>query len=61
MLYKDFSARMAKASEDEANLYANHPDLQDADQQYIRALRETCRHWKRQIEKLEAAHRPRAS
>jgi hypothetical protein len=60
-LYRDFSARMAKTLEDEANLYANHPALQDEDQQYIRALRDKCQQWKQQIEKLDAAHRVRAS
>jgi len=58
-LYKIFCARMAQLLEGEANAYARHPALQDADQQIIRSLRENCRQWKHQIEKLDRAYSSR--
>lgn len=60
-LYRDFSARMAKTLEEEANFYSQHPDLQDADHQFIDVLREQCRQWKKQIQRLDAAGQRRAS
>jgi hypothetical protein len=54
-LYREFCLRTAQMLEDEANRYANHPALQDEDQQFIQVLRQKCREWKQQIEKLDHA------
>lgn len=54
-LYREFCLRTAQMLEDEANRYARHPALQDEDQQFIDALRQQCREWKQQIEKLDRA------
>jgi len=55
-LYRDFAQRIADACEEEANRYAQHPQLEDSDHQYIRVLRERCRQWKREVAKLDAAY-----
>ena len=60
-LYRNFCERIAELLEDEANAYASHPALQDADQQIIRSLREKCRQWKQQIEKLDRAYSSRTA
>jgi hypothetical protein len=54
-LYREFCLRTAQMLEDEANRYARHPALQDEDQQFIDVLRQQCREWKHQIEKLDRA------
>lgn len=54
-LYREFCLRTAQMLEDEANRYARHPALQDEDQQFIQVLRQQCREWKQQIEKLDRA------
>ena len=54
--YREFCAHIAGQLEDEANAFEKHPALQDEDQQFIRVLREKCREWKRQIEKLDRAY-----
>jgi hypothetical protein len=58
-LYRQFCECSAKACEDEANRYQQHPELRDADYQLVRVLRERCRQWKRDIEKLDTAYRGR--
>jgi negative regulator of sigma E activity len=52
-MYRDFCARMAKALEQEANSYTEHPALQDSDHQLIRALWDKRQQWKQQIEKID--------
>jgi len=58
-LYGEFCVRMAQLLEDEANTYASHPELHDEDEQYIQVLRQKCREWKQQKEKLDRAERAR--
>jgi hypothetical protein len=54
--YKDFCGRIAKVCEDEANRYNEDPHLQDADRQFIRVLREKCRQWKQEIQRLDDSY-----
>jgi len=55
-LFREFCVQLAKLMEDEANKYESHPTVQDEDQQFIQMLRQECREWKRQIEKLDRAY-----
>ena len=55
-LYRNFCIRMAKACEVEANLYEQHAGLEDPDRQLIRVLRDRCQHWRREMERLDAAY-----
>lgn len=55
-MYRNFCIRMAGACEDEANLYDQHDQLQDPDRQFIRVLRERCKQWRREMERLDAAY-----
>jgi 6-phosphogluconate dehydrogenase len=54
-LYREFCLQTAQMLEDEANRYARHPALQDEDRQFIDVLRQQCREWKQQIERLDRA------
>lgn len=54
-LYREFCLRQAQLLEEEANRYANHPQLHDEDQQFIQVLRQRCREWKQQIDRLDRA------
>lgn len=47
---------MAKACEDEASRYERHAEMQDADRQFIRVLRDRCKQWRREIQRLNAAY-----
>lgn len=58
-LYRDFCLRMAQLLEDEANKYATHAAIQDEDQQFVQVLRQECREWKKQVERLDRADRER--
>ena len=55
-LFRQFCVELATLMEDEAKKYAAHPALQDEDQQFIQMLRQECREWKKQIEKLDRAY-----
>lgn len=55
-MYRDFCERIAKDCEDEANRYAKDPDLRESDLQFVRVLRERCKQWRREVERLDAAY-----
>jgi hypothetical protein len=59
-LYRDFCERIARECETEANRYEEHPDLRDADRQYVSSLREKARRLQQEIRRLNEQYSERA-
>ena len=58
-LYREFCERIAGECEAEAKRYEQHPRLQDRDQQFVSVLRETGRHLRLEVRRLEAHYKSR--
>lgn len=58
-LYRDFCERVARECEAEAERYAQHPQLQDRDRQFVSALQERAQRLRQEIRRLNAQYSSR--
>ena len=58
-LYREFCEKVARECDAEADRYEEHPEVQDRDRQFVSALRETGRHLRQEICRLEAHYKAR--
>jgi hypothetical protein len=58
-LYREFCEKIARECDAEAHRYEENPKLQDSDRQFVSALRETGRHLRQEIRRLDANYKIR--